>query len=316
MAGSLARFVLEYKKYCKLHMESMRGDNFSAVTGTVRRMSGTTRPLWSEESSGGDDTKMRENVESKESVHDSVSESGKSTEEEGKLSAKEEAAQRVEELMAKGFSRKQAEWLSPDPDKKYRPKLSRKEAGSYGRPEIAAQFMKELEYFPQLPEDRSMYNLDTAIPEIMDVKCFEFDMMQMLKEENPDMSLMEIAKAVNLDVGPETEVDMNNPTVTWTYRMVMTPMSVGEEHPVNAKVKCSFLLEDMGKKHGLTDSALKHIARVCGKRYSEKTGKVQLVSDSEETRQGNKDRLERIIKDLAEEGKRFDSTRANMKTAQ
>jgi hypothetical protein len=255
-------------------------------------------------------------MENGESKNDSVDESGKSAEEEGKLSAKEEAAQRMEELMAKGFSRKQAEWLSPDPDKKYRPKLSRKEAGSYGRPEIAAQFMKELEYFPQLPEDRSMYNLDTAIPEIMDVKCFEFDMMQTIKEDNPDMSLMEIAKAVNLEVGPATEVDMSEPTVTWCYRMVMTPMSVGEEHPVNAKVKCSFLLEDMGKKHGLTDSALKHIALVCGKRYSEKTGKVQLVSDSEETRQGNKDRLDKIIKDLVEEGKRFDSSRASMKNAQ
>lgn len=313
MAGSLAHFVLDYTRYCRLNIsESIRKDNLSAVSETVRRISGTTWPLWSEEPSGGDDTKM----ENGESNNDSVDESGKNTDQEGKLSAKEEAAQRMEELMAKGFSRKQAEWLSPDPDKKYRPKLSRKEAGSYGRPEIAAQFMKELEYFPQLPEDRSMYNLDTAIPEIMDVKCFEFDMMQTIKEDNPDMSLMEIAKAVNLEVGPATEVDMSEPTVTWCYRMVMTPMSVGEEHPVNAKVKCSFLLEDMGKKHGLTDSALKHIALVCGKRYSEKTGKVQLVSDSEETRQGNKDRLDKIIKDLVEEGKRFDSTRASMKNAQ
>lgn len=313
MAGSLAHFVLDYTRYCRLNiLESIRKDNLSAVSGTVRGISGTTWPLWSEDPSGGDGT----NMENGESKNDSVDESGKSAEEEGKLSAKEEAAQRMEELMAKGFSRKQAEWLSPDPDKKYRPKLSRKEAGSYGRPEIAAQFMKELENFPQLPEDRSMYNLDTAIPEIMDVKCFEFDMMQTIKEDNPEMSLMEIAKAVNLEVGPATEVDMSEPTVTWCYRMVMTPMSVGEEHPVNAKVKCSFLLEDMGRKHGLTDSALKHIALVCGKRYSEKTGKVQLVSDSEETRQGNKDRLDKIIKDLVEEGKRFDSSRASMKNAQ
>jgi len=330
VAGSLTRFVLEYTtRWCRVHAESIHGTNLiNHVTGTVRQVSGTSWPLWSEGTSRdaagggkdkGDETKMDDDGESKGEDHDNGAheseEKGGSAEEGRKMSAKEQAAERAEELMAKGFSRKQAEWLSPDPDKKYRPKLSRKEAGSYGRPEIAAQFMKELEYFPQLPEDRSMYNLDAAIPEIMDVKCFEFDMMQMMREENPEMPLLEIAKAVNLEVGPAGEVDTSEPMVTWCYRMVMVPMSVGEEHPVNAKVKCSFLLDDLGKKHGLTDSALKHIALVCGKRYNEKTGKIQLVSDSKETRQGNRDRLERIIKDLIEEGKRFDSSRATMNNA-
>eukprot|EP00890_Picochlorum_soloecismus_P005677 jgi/Picsp_1/610/NSC_00607-R1_protein involved in high osmolarity signaling pathway len=324
VAGSLARFILDYTRCCGLHAETTLY-GYTLSSAAVRRISGTNFPLWAEGTVGGgndhtggteldDDGELKD--EGSKVLHNESEKSAVSTEEESKASAKEQAAQRVEELMAKGFSRKQAEWLSPDPDKKYRPKLSRKEAGSYGRPEIAAQFMKELEYFPQLPEDRSMYNLDTAVPEIMDVKCFEFDMMQMIREENPEMPLLEIAKAVHLEVGPATEVDTSQPVITWYYRTVMTPMSVGEEHPVNAKVKCSFLLDDMGKKHGLTESALKHIALVCGKRYSEKTGKVQLVSDSEESRQGNRDRLGRIIKDLIEEGKRFDSTRTNMHNVQ
>lgn len=223
------------------------------------------------------------------------------------------ARQRAEAWVAKGFTPRQAAWLSPDPDKARKPRLTRKEAGSYGRPDMVAEYVREVQDGFMLPEGVSMYNLDEAIPEILEPKCPEFDMMTSIREQQPDVSVIDAARMVGLDI-PESIVEHEEqllreekegvPHLSWTYRNVLTPATIGEEHPVNKKVKCEFRLKTLQEFHGLSDEAAEYIALICDKRYNPKTGMVTLVSDSCADRKGNTERIEQIIRDLVEEGKR------------
>lgn len=223
------------------------------------------------------------------------------------------ARQGAEYWVAKGFTPRQAAWLSPDPDKARKPRLTRKEAGSYGRPDMVAEYVREVQDGFMLPEGVSMYNLDEAIPEIMEPKCPEFDMMMSIREQNPDVSVIDAARMVGLDI-PESIMEQEEqllreekegvPHVYWTYRNVLTPATIGEEHPVNKKVKCEFRLKTLQEVHGLSDEGAEYIALICDKRYNPKTGMVTLVSDTCPDRQGNTERIEKIIKDLVVEGKR------------
>ena len=268
---------------------------------------------------GGDDAKGEEQLSS---VEDEVKEKGSTASrvvqetDPEKLTLKELSKIRAEEFMAKGFTKRQAEWLSPDPDKKYLPRLNRKEAGSYGRPDIVAQYARELEtYGLKIPEDRSMYNLDTAIPEMLEPKCHQFDMLKKLREENPKLSLFDAAKMVGLDVSkPPPPLEDGEPRMEWIFKAVLTPVALGEVHPLNKKVKCQVHVTDLQKKYGLSDDALKHINLICGKRYDEKTGVITIVSDTQPLREANKERIVRIIKDLVDEGLKFDQVSSSPKT--
>lgn len=236
-------------------------------------------------------------------------------EEKQELTLKEIAERKREEFMAQGYTKRQAQWLSPDPDRPHLlPRLNRKEKGSYGRPDIVAQFLKELkENAIQIPKNKSIYNLDTVLPEMMDPMCFEYDAMVKLKEELPDKSILEIAKMAGLEVTMPEEplVSDSDPKVEWIFKSVLSPVAFGREHPINSKAQCRVHLSDLQRRHGISDQGLRHIALVCGTRYNEKKGYITITSDSKATREENKERVQQIMNDLIEEGKRFDSASAS-----
>jgi len=207
------------------------------------------------------------------------------------------------EFVAMGFTERQASYLSPDPGKARLPRLTRKEAGSYGRPDLVAQYVKEMQQGLSLPQGASMYNLDGAMPEILDPKCPEFDAMKKIKDEHPEMSPVEIAKLVGFEiVDSEVLKDSSLEQLKWTFRSVLVPLAAGEEHPVNSKVTCEFDIGTFQKHYSLSDDAVKYIAQICDSRYDELTGKVTLISDRFESREENKEHLEKIIQDLVKEG--------------
>lgn len=216
--------------------------------------------------------------------------------------AAQEARRQAEEFVAMGFTERQAAYLSPDPGIARLPRLTRKEAGSYGRPDIVAQYVKELQQGMTLPQGVSMYNLDEAVPEMLEPKCAELDAMMYMKNENPDMSIVEIARAMGFDIMDSNEADDCEGELSWTCRSVLVPLSVQEEHPVDSKVQCSFQIENLQKHYGLSDEAREYIAHICDSRYDRATGTVTIVSHRFPTREENQQRIENIIRDLVKEG--------------
>lgn len=215
----------------------------------------------------------------------------------------DEAKRKAAEFLAMGFTERQAAYLSPDPEKARLPRLTRKEAGSYGRPDLVAQYVKELQQGLSLPQGASMYNLDSAMPEILDPVCPEFDAMMKIKEDHPEMSIVEIARMVGFEVvESEDSVGAEQGQLNWTYRNVLVPLAAEEEHPVNSKVSCEFDLESLQKHYDLSDAAARYIATICDSRYNAATGTVTLVSDRFPSRAENQERIERMIKDLVKEG--------------
>ena len=220
------------------------------------------------------------------------------------LSAKEKAKRKAEEFIAKGFTARQAAWISPDPDLARLPRLTRKEAGSYGRPDFVAQYVKELEEGMKLPPGVSMYNLDEAMPEILEPMCPEYDAMQAIKQQHPDMSMVEVAKRVGFHIQDIEPIEDSVPHLRWTFRNVLVPLAAGEQHPVNSKVKCEFHLKSLQEHYSLSDEAVDYIALICDQRYDAKTGIVTLVSDSFASRDENRVKIEQIIRDLVKEGQK------------
>jgi len=214
----------------------------------------------------------------------------------------EKARKRASELVEKGYTPRQAAWMSPDPEKARLPRLTRKEAGSYGRPDMVSQYVKELNEGMKLPKGVSMYNLDRAMPEILDPKCPEFDAMVALLEENPDLRVEDAARSVGIDAVELDVPSEEEPHLIWTYRNVLVPFAAGESHPVNSKVVCEFHLRSLQEHYGLSDEGVDYVARICDMRYNEMTGMVRLVSESLPSREENRARLETIIKELVAEG--------------
>ena len=234
-------------------------------------------------------------------------------EEDEVLSAKEKARRKAEEFIAKGFTAKQAAWMSPDPDLARLPRLTRKEAGSYGRPDFVAQYVKELEEGMKLPPGVSMYNLDEAMPEILEPMCPEYDAMQAIKQQHPDMDLVEVAKRVGFHVQDIEPIDESEPHLRWTYRNVLVPLAVGEQHPVNSKVKCEFHLKSLQEQYSLSNEGVDYIALICDQRYDAKTGIVTLVSDSFASREENRLNIEQTIRDLVKEGQKLGPEKGSKK---
>ena len=213
------------------------------------------------------------------------------------------ARQRAAELVAQGYTPRQAAWMSPDPDMARLPRLTRKEAGSYGRPDMVSQYVKELSQGMQLPKNVSLYNLDSAMPEILEPRCGPFDAMVAMMEQNPEMTVEDAARSIGMSVVDIDAPKADEPHMKWTYRNVLVPMTVGESHPVNSKVTCEFHLRHLQAHYGLTDAGADYVAELCDMRYNQKTGMVRLVSDRFASREENRDELERIVRALVEEAK-------------
>lgn len=220
----------------------------------------------------------------------------------GPLSPGEAARKRAAELVDQGYTPRQAAWMSPDPDLARLPKLSRKEAGSYGRPDMVSQYVKEVTEGMRLPKNVSMYNLDTAMPEILEPRCAPYDAMVAMLERHPEMTVEEAARSMGMPVMDMDVPEAGQPRMTWTYRNVLVPLTVGEGHPANGKVTCEFHLRDLQAHYGLTDAGADYVALLCDMRYNPATGVVRLVSDRFATREENRDDLERIVLDLVKEG--------------
>ncbi len=220
----------------------------------------------------------------------------------GPLSPGEAARKRAAELVKQGYTLRQAAWMSPDPDMSRLPKLPRKEAGSYGRPDMVSQYVKEVTQGMRLPKNMSMYNLDSAMPEILEPRCAPYDAMVAMLERHPEMTVEEAARSMGMPVVDMDAPKAGQPYMTWTYRNVLVPLTVGESHPVNGKVTCEFHLRDLQAHYGLTDEGADYIAQLCDLRYNAATGVVRLVSDRFAAREENRDDLERIVLDLVKEG--------------
>ena len=217
-------------------------------------------------------------------------------------SPSDKARERFEQLVAQGYTPRQAAWMSPDPKLARLPRLTRAEAGSYGRPDMVSQYVKEVTEGMKLPKSVSMYNLDAAMPEILDPKCPEYDALVAMLGEHPELSVQDAARRMGIDVVDIPALKPSDPTVTWTYRNVLVPMAAGGVHPVNSKVTCAFHLKDMQDAYGLTDEGSNYVAEICAGRYDVKTGVVTLVGDRFETREENRRELERVMQALVEEG--------------
>ncbi len=215
-----------------------------------------------------------------------------------------EVKRKALEFVAMGFTEKQAAYLSPDPEKIRLPRLTRKEAGSYSRPDLVAQYVKELQQGMSLPPEKAMYNLDGAMPEILDPKCPEFDAMVQMKSDHPELTAVDIARRVGFEI---VDTDVSNSVepvdLTWTFRSVLVPLAAGDGHPVNDKVSCEFDISIFQKHYELSDDAITHIAQICDSRYNQSTGKVTLISDRFDSRHENQKRIEQIIADLVKEGR-------------
>ena len=268
--------------------------NHGGMVTSMNRLCSSTSILHE----GIDDTKL------------SVSESG---DEEGSL---DDFKRKAEEFVAMGFTERQAAYLSPDPEKARLPRLTRKEAGSYGRPDLVAQYVKELQQGMALPAGASMYNLDKAMPEILDPKCSELDAMVDIKNMHPDMDVVDIARMVGLDiVDSDGSESGDRGQVMWTFRNVLVPLAAGEEHPVNSKVSCEFGVSSLQEQYGLSDAAVAYIVEICDSRYNPHTGMIRLVSDRFDSREENQKHIEEIIKNLVKEGMGAFPKKTKRKTA-
>ncbi len=286
---------------------------FSPVAGILGSASATSRcitscPVRYEDEKGNigqGDAPMGANAEpAGESTPKDLEENNQeeAQQEPGPLSPGEVARQRAAELVNQGYTPRQAAWMSPDPEKVRSPKLSRKEAGSYGRPDMVSQYVKEVTQGMRLPKNVSMYNLDSAMPEILEPRCAPYDAMVAMLERHPEMTVEDAARSIGMPVVDMDAPKADQPYMTWTYRNVLVPLTVGESHPVNCKVTCEFHLRDLQAHYGLTDAGADYVAQLCDLRYKAETGVVRLVSDRFASREENRDDLERIVLDLVKEG--------------
>ena len=268
------------------------------ATGT-RWFSSSPMPGDEDTKDAGDDGK---NGREDGNATSTSSTSSTSEEQEPSPSPAEAARQRQKELVEQGFTPRQAAWMRPDPSLARLPRLTRSEAGSYGRPDMVAQYVKETQQGMHLPKSVSMYNLDAAIPEILEPSCPEYDALLAELAARPDASVEDIARAMGMDVVAVPTPEANAPSVTWTYRNVLVPVAAGEVHPVNSKVVVEFHLKDMQAAYGLTDDGASYVAEICAGRYDVRTGVVRLVGDRFQSREENRAELQRVMRALVEQG--------------
>lgn len=215
----------------------------------------------------------------------------------------------TEDLIAMGYTKRQAAWLKPDPEKHkyFIPKLSRKERGSYSNPKFAQKFAEEMQLYPQTP-NVPLYNLQEVVPEIFKPRCDLFDTMVALQKADPSKNIFDIAKELGIDIPdpPPPPSPDARPILEWESTMVLSPAIVGEEHPKNKKAKCKVHLRNLQRETGLSDDALVYIAEIAGPRYNKKTGYLTLTSTKYLQREYNRGEIMRMLDALVEEGLKLD----------
>ena len=217
------------------------------------------------------------------------------------------------DLLAQGYTKRQAKWISPDPEKQkhFLPKLSRKELGSYNSEAAAAQFGSEVELYPRVP-DVPIYNLREVVPEMVQPRSDTYNAFKAAKLANPKADITELAAAIGVVLPPPTQPYAvgAEPILEWEVRLVLTPAAAGEPHPANKKAKCRVHLRALQRQTGLSDAGLIRIAEIAGPRYNEKTGILTLTSEKYSERELNREHIVGMIQALVEEGKKVDAGQA------
>ena len=210
-----------------------------------------------------------------------------------------------------GFTKRQAAWIDPDPEKHkhFLPKLSRKERGGYGTREGFREFGREIEFFPKVPSNVPLYNLRDAIPEIYEIRSSGFDAMKETLKRNPNASLEDLASVLGVSVSsiPKYGGTGAEPVLEWDLRYVFSPAIAKEEHPANRKARCRIHIRDLQRQTGLSDNALRYIAELSDKRYDEYSGILKLTCDKYMSLDENRREVLNMLKKLIDEGKRLDT---------
>lgn len=94
------------------------------------------------------------------------------------------------------------------------------------------------------------------------------------------------------------------PVVCWETRAVLHAGPAGADHPANRKVVARVALADLATEAGLSEAAARHVGLVAGPRFNTHTGVLRLTAESAPDREGNVKVVERMLKDLVEEGRR------------
>ncbi|KAG7671989.1 hypothetical protein Ndes2526B_g07063 [Nannochloris sp. 'desiccata'] len=213
------------------------------------------------------------------------------------------------DLRAKGYSKRQAAWISPDPEKQkhFLPRLSRKERGSYSSDLAASQFAAELDMYPKVPEV-PLYNLREVVPEMVQPRSIKFEALKAARSSNPTASLPELAAVAGISIPPPRApaAPGAEPILEWDVKLVLVAGAAGEAHPLNKKAKCKVHLRALQRQTGLSDAALEHIAEIAGPRYNEKTGEMTLTSEKYQERELNREHILQMLTALVEEGKKVD----------
>ena len=214
------------------------------------------------------------------------------------------------DLIAKGYSKRQAAWISPDPEKQkhFLPRLSRKERGSYSTDLAASQFASELDMYPKVPEV-PLYNLREVVPEMVQPRSIKFEALKAARATNPTASIIDLAAAVGIPIPPPRSPPAPGaePILEWDVKLILSAGAAGETHPLNKKAKCKVHLRALQRQTGLSDAALVHIAEIAGPRYNEKTGEMTLTSEKYLERELNRQHIVQMLTALVEEGKKVDA---------
>ena len=219
------------------------------------------------------------------------------------------------DFRAQGYSKRQAAWLSPDPEKQkhFLPTLSRKERGSYGSEAAAAQFGAEIDLYPRVP-DVPLYNLREVVPEMVQPQSIKFEALKAFRAEHPHATIEELAASIGVALPPPREPPFPGaePILQWESRLVLSAAVAGEAHPLNKKAKCKVHLRALQRQCALSDAALQHIAEIAGPRYDRKTGVLTLTSDRYLERELNRDHIVGMLDALVDEGKKMDAASASV----
>jgi hypothetical protein len=213
------------------------------------------------------------------------------------------------DLIAAGYSKRQAAWLKPDSDKHkwFLPRLSRKERGSYGSAAAAEEFAQEIELYPKAPAV-PLYNLREVIPEMVQPSSQLFDALCAAREANPKASLEDLAASVGIQIPPATPTPHDGESVLeWEVRLVLSAAAAGEEHPANKKAKCRVHLRALQRQSELSDAAIRRIAEIAGPRYNAGTGILTLTSERSLQREANRKHIREMLMALIEEGRKIDA---------
>lgn len=214
------------------------------------------------------------------------------------------------DLIAQGYTKRQAAWISPDPDKQkhFLPRLSRKERGSYASEAAAAQFGSEIDLYPKVP-DVPIYNLREVVPEMVQPRSDKYDAFKAARLANPKVSILELAAAAGFNVPPPRQPSAPGaePILEWEVRLVLSAAAAGEPHPANKKAKCRVHLRALQRQTGLSDAALERIAEISGSRYNSKSGILTLTSDKYLERELNRQHIVGMLQALVEEGEKMDA---------